>query len=107
FGMFAFDLAQHIEAGTVRKIDIEQDCRWQLRLKLLYRFCREASFHRGEAPTLQGFAERPANHLVVVNYKDLFVCIFGGHQCPRIICLLDRMTRFYLIYTVNFSSATA
>ena len=27
FGMFTLDLAQHVETGTVRQIDIEQNCR--------------------------------------------------------------------------------
>jgi DNA-binding response OmpR family regulator len=63
------NLAQRVESGSVRQIDILQNRRWLLRVKGLQRRRYRRRFERFISPTTQCFGQRVANRRIVINHE--------------------------------------
>src|ERR1041385_9581615 len=80
--MFILNLTKHIETGTIRQVDIEQNCGGNVSVEKLGTFSNRSGFNRREPPTLQGFFQRPSDSLVVIDDEYFFSRVPGGHQSP-------------------------
>ena len=72
------NLAQYVESRAVGQIDVEQDCGRRLGFKRRQTGGCSFGFDRFIAPPSQRFAQRPTNHLLVIDDEDLMLLIFQG-----------------------------
>jgi hypothetical protein len=70
------DVSQHFQTGPVRQIDVEQDRSGLFSLECGQGRGRRFGLDWFVTPAAQSFAERPSNHLLVIDDEDLLFVIF-------------------------------